>query len=170
LGYYQVDTQSAASYIKSVASITATGTFQTTIPTQVSGSAQNYATIPTNFQPTGTVTTVPTITPQTSCPTSVTAVLAQASSTNGTHGNATITSKARTSTGAFDFGSSSSAAAHSSGEASAVASAVSSAVSGSAGSATASTSSPVATGNGAVRVASGAGFAAIVFLVAAIAL
>jgi hypothetical protein len=55
LGYYNVDSQSAASWIKSVASLTSTAPFTTAIPTSLSGTVQDYATLGT-ATPSGTVT------------------------------------------------------------------------------------------------------------------
>jgi hypothetical protein len=55
LDYYNVDSQAAASWIKSVASLTDDSSFTTVIPTSLSGTAQDYATIGT-ATPSGSVT------------------------------------------------------------------------------------------------------------------
>jgi hypothetical protein len=56
LSYFNVDSQSAASWIKSVASLTKTdSSFTTTIPISLSGTAQDYATVGT-ATPSGSVT------------------------------------------------------------------------------------------------------------------
>lgn len=55
LNYFNVDSQSAASWIKSVASLTNTdSSFTTTVPISISGTAQDYATVPTTT-PSGSV-------------------------------------------------------------------------------------------------------------------
>lgn len=56
LNYFNVDSQAAASWIKSVASLTNTdSSFTTTVPISRSGTAQDYATVPT-ATPSGSVT------------------------------------------------------------------------------------------------------------------
>ncbi|KAH7370206.1 Alpha/Beta hydrolase protein [Rhexocercosporidium sp. MPI-PUGE-AT-0058] len=55
LGYYNTYASSAASWIKSVASLTDDSTFVTAIPTRVSGTVQDYSTVGT-ATPSGTVT------------------------------------------------------------------------------------------------------------------
>lgn len=66
LDYFNVDSQSAASFIRSVASLTQTDTaFSTAIPTSLSGTVQDYATIGT-ATPSGSVSTDATWTSSTS--------------------------------------------------------------------------------------------------------
>lgn len=66
LNYFNVDSQSAASWIKSVASLTHTdSSFTTTVPISRSGTAQDYATVPT-ATPSGSVTLDTTWTSSTS--------------------------------------------------------------------------------------------------------
>ncbi len=65
LNYYDLDSESAASWIKSVASLTADSDFTTAIPTSVSGTVQDYATIGT-ATPSGSVTLDTTWTSSTS--------------------------------------------------------------------------------------------------------
>ncbi|KAK4569951.1 hypothetical protein LTR86_002921 [Recurvomyces mirabilis] len=66
LSYYNIDSQEAASFIKSVASLTETDTaFSTAIPTSLSGIVQNYATVGT-ATPSGSVSTDTTWTSSTS--------------------------------------------------------------------------------------------------------
>ncbi|KAK1812149.1 hypothetical protein LTR12_013482 [Friedmanniomyces endolithicus] len=55
LGYYSLYSNAAASWLKSIASLTATSAFTTAVPTSLSGTIQDYATVPTNT-PSGTVT------------------------------------------------------------------------------------------------------------------
>ncbi|TKA75468.1 hypothetical protein B0A55_04580 [Friedmanniomyces simplex] len=55
LGYYNVYSDAAASWLKSIASLTGTSSFSTAVPTSLSGTIQNYATVPT-ATPSGTVT------------------------------------------------------------------------------------------------------------------
>jgi len=55
LGYYNLYSDAAASWLKSIATLTATSAFTTAIPTSLSGTIQDYATVPTNT-PSGTVT------------------------------------------------------------------------------------------------------------------
>ncbi|GAB7326341.1 hypothetical protein MBLNU13_g10381t2 [Cladosporium sp. NU13] len=66
LNYFNVDSQAAASWIKSVASLTDTdSSFTTTVPISRSGTAQDYATVPT-ATPSGSVTLDTTWTSSTS--------------------------------------------------------------------------------------------------------
>ncbi|KEF61439.1 uncharacterized protein A1O9_03005 [Exophiala aquamarina CBS 119918] len=66
LGYYDVYSGEAAAWIKSVASLTDNSDFQTVIPTSISGTVQDYATVG-NFTPSGTVSTSATIAPVVEC-------------------------------------------------------------------------------------------------------
>ncbi|KAK3066299.1 hypothetical protein LTR53_017412, partial [Teratosphaeriaceae sp. CCFEE 6253] len=54
LGYYNVYSEAAASWLKEVASLTATSSFTTAIPTSLSGTIQDYATVNT-ATPSGSV-------------------------------------------------------------------------------------------------------------------
>lgn len=94
LDYFNVDSQSAASFIRSVASLTETDTaFSTAIPTSLSGTVQDYATIGT-ATPSGSVSTDATWTSSTSYAACTATSYSRAYSTT----NATISSSMSTTT------------------------------------------------------------------------
>ncbi|OAL34298.1 hypothetical protein AYO20_06351 [Fonsecaea nubica] len=80
LGYYNVYSDEAAAWIKSVASITDNSDFTTSIATYVSGTAQDYATVGTGT-PSGVVTLASVTTESISCPSSSTPAFAAVNST-----------------------------------------------------------------------------------------
>jgi hypothetical protein len=64
LDYYDngLDAQQAAGWAKAVAQIPVGSPYTTVLATSISGTAQDYATIPSTFTPGGTVTTGPIVT------------------------------------------------------------------------------------------------------------
>ncbi|KAH0841233.1 carbohydrate esterase family 5 protein [Fonsecaea pedrosoi] len=80
LGYYNVYSDEAAAWIKSVASITDNSDFTTSIATYVSGTAQDYATVGTGT-PSGVVTLASVTTESISCPSVSTPAFAAVNST-----------------------------------------------------------------------------------------
>ncbi|KAK6368242.1 hypothetical protein LTS17_009983 [Exophiala oligosperma] len=116
LGYYNMYSDEAAAWIKSVAGLVDNSDFTTAIPTYVSGTVQDYSTVGT-ATPSGSVSTVATTTPSIICGgSSTTPVIAALTSANATatssgslitskpHANSTMSTAAITSGPSFIFG------------------------------------------------------------------